>query len=538
MPLSRLGPLAIESPLGRSSEASSYWRAVHVEQRKSIALKLFSVPFGGTPEAKREFMEEWETLKKLRQPAIARCYGGGFEGNHAYLAYELIDGQSLSEQIEDRGSYPWQAVLDLAEPLAEALAYAHDRAVLHGGLEPDKIRMAGLSPVIVDFRAARATSVFRSQRVPTIEDYAYRAPETFPDASSASPKSDLYALGGILFFALTGRHPINGSTPEEMTTNALHQVPPNVSTEVFECPTFLSAVVEQLLHKDPLQRPHSAEAVILALREVRRRAAEGTGVAEHVSAGFSPLRVHADSKEARELLGRASQELEKAPEPPAPFWERPWFLVLILMGLSVIVGWLMWPLNEDQLRARGEKLLEDGGRIDMVQAKDQYLYAILRRFPDGKHAIWAREQIDRVEMIEAEHALTIKLRRGFKLRNEAERLYAEAQRYEQFGDPSTAIDKYRSMVTLFDGEEDQRVFVNLARRQIAEIEAAGIRGGAAERILREQLAEADKLLRAGRVFEAKEIWNSILELYRTNDSVQAQVMIAEECLEKLKRSAD
>ncbi len=541
MPRSRLGPLALESPLGSSSGAkrsTGYWRAVHVDLRKSFAVKLFSVPFGGTPEAKREFMAEWETLKKLRQPAIARCYGGGFEGNDAYLAYELIDGESLAEQVEARGPYPWQAVLDLAEPLAEALAYAHENGVVHGALEPDKIRMAGLSPVIVDFRSDRATTLFRTQRPPTIEDFAYRAPEVIQDPRALSHKSDLYALGGLMFYALTGRHPITGSTPEEMTVNAVEQIPPNVSTEVYECPTFLSAVVEQLLQKDPLQRPHGAGAVTLALREVRRRAAEGTGVAEHVSAGFSPLQVQADSKEARELLGKAAQDLEKPPEPKQPFWERAWFLALLVLTLMGFIGWVLWPPNEDELRARAEKLLAEGGRIKMVQAKNQCLYPILRRFPDGQHADWARDQIDQVEMEEAEHALSVKIRRGLKLRNESERLYAEAQRYEQFGDPSTAIDKYRSIITLFDGDEEHRTFVNLARRQVAQIEAAGIRGGEAERIIRKHLQEADELMQKGQVFEAKEIWNSILELYKENDGVQPLVLKAEQRLEALKRLAD
>ncbi|QEG42655.1 serine/threonine protein kinase [Roseimaritima ulvae] len=541
MPRSRLGPLALESPLGPSSGAqhgTGYWRAVHVELRKSFAVKLFSIPFGGTPEAKREFMAEWETLKKLRQPAIARCYGGGFEGNDAYLAYELIEGESLAEQVQARGPYPWQAVLDLAEPLAEALTYAHHQNVVHGALEPDKIRMAGLSPVIVDFRSDRATTMFRTQRPPTIEDFAYRAPEVIQDPQAISVKSDLYALGGLMFFALTGRHPISGTTPEEMAVNVVEQVPPNVATEVYECPTFLSAVVEQLLQKDPLQRHHSAEAVTLALREVRRKAAEGVGVAEHVSSGFSPLQVQADSKEARELLGKAAQDLEPTPEPKQPFWERAWFLALVVLMLMGVIGWVLWPPGEDELRARAEKLLEAGGRVNMVQAKNQCLYPILRRFPDGPHADWARDQIDQVEMAEAEHALSVRIRRGLKLRSEAERLYAEAQRYEQFGDPSTAIDKYRGIVTLFDGDEEHRTFVNLARRQVAQIEATGIRSGEAERVIRQHLEEADELMRKGQVFDAKEIWNSILELYEENDGVQPLVMKAEQRLEELRKLAD
>ena len=76
MPQSRLGPLAVESQLGADPMASSVWRALHIKVRKSLAIKVFSVPFGGTPESKQHFLNEWETLKSFQHPAIVKCYGG------------------------------------------------------------------------------------------------------------------------------------------------------------------------------------------------------------------------------------------------------------------------------------------------------------------------------------------------------------------------------------------------------------------------------------------------------------------------------
>ena len=98
MPRSRLGPLAIESRLGDHPSQSSVWRAIHVQQQKAIAVKVFQAPFGGTPEARAELAREWEILKKLSHPAIVRCFGGGFEETDAYLAYELIEGETLASQ--------------------------------------------------------------------------------------------------------------------------------------------------------------------------------------------------------------------------------------------------------------------------------------------------------------------------------------------------------------------------------------------------------------------------------------------------------
>ncbi len=77
-------------------------------------------------------------------------------------------------------------------------------------------------------------------------------------------------------------------------------------------------------------------------------------------------------------------------------------------------------------------------------------------------------------MVQAEHALSVKLKRNLPLKNEAERLYAEAHKFERFGDTATALDQYRSMETLLADDTKYRPYVNLARRQIARIEFAGV----------------------------------------------------------------
>ena len=168
MPRSRLGPLAIESKLGDHPSQSSVWRAIHVQRKRAVAVKIFAAPFGGTPEAREEFSNEWERLKQLQHPALVRCFGGGFEDSEAYLAHELIEGPTLSSELEQRTRLSWEAVLDLAEPLADALNYLHEREIVYGGLQPDKILFAGLSPVLIDVRIDRVHSVYRSTRPPNL----------------------------------------------------------------------------------------------------------------------------------------------------------------------------------------------------------------------------------------------------------------------------------------------------------------------------------------------------------------------------------
>ncbi|WP_164100525.1 serine/threonine-protein kinase [Candidatus Laterigemmans baculatus] len=533
MARSRLGPLALESRLGSDPPHSSVWRAIHVEQRKALAVKIFTVPFGGTPEARREFAREWETLKRLRHGSIARCYGGGFEENDAYLAYEIIEGESLADRVIRRQRLPWEVVLDEAEPLAEALAHAHDRQVIHGGLAPDKIRLAGLAPAIVDFRVDRYGSAYRSQRPPSPFELAFRAPEVLENPRNISAKSDLYSLGALLFYALSGRPPVQGETAAEVTAAAASEIPPKVASLVLDCPIWLSSLVAQLLEKNPAARPHGAAAVSLALREVRRRAAEGTGVAEHTSAGFSPLQLGVDKAEARALLGHLPEEEEKPPHDGTAFYERAWFLFASLLALLGVIAWVLWPLNESQLREEAEVLIAQGHRGALNQAKVQYLEPMLRQYPDGEHAAWAQDQIEQIEMVEAERLLDLKLSRGAKLSSEGERLYAAARQYEQFGDTATALDKYDSLITLLGEREKQRPFVNLARRQIAAIKTRGGRIDEGQRIVSERLAEADALAREGETIEARKIWYSIIELYEDNREMAPMVAAAQDRLARI-----
>ncbi|MFK8115110.1 MAG: serine/threonine protein kinase [Rubripirellula sp.] len=531
MPRSRLGPLAIESKLGDHPSQSSVWRAIHVQLKRAVAVKVFSSPFGATPEARAGFASEWEKLKKIEHPAIARCYGGGFEERDAYLAYEFIDGETLASQLETRGRLSWETVLDMAEPLIDALKYLHERELTHGGIRPDKIMFAGLSPVLIDVRVDRADTPFRTTVPPSAEEIALIAPELVSQPSNRSPQSDLYAFGATLYLAITGRRPISGETIEEVTANVGTEIPEGPASIVLDCPVWLDKLVMQMIEKDPARRPYGASAVALGLAEVRRRSMSRAGVAEHNSAGFSPLNVN-DQKErdeAKALLGHIEVE-DSADQHHIDWHDRPWVLVTGLLLLVALFGYFIWPLNEDQMQARAEALLLQDTRNALNQAKTQFLRPMLERYPEGEHATWAQEQIERVEMVQAEHALSVKLKRNLPLKNEGERFYAEANEYERFGDTSTALDKYRSMETLLSDNPQYAPFVNLARRQIARIEYSGVEADEAALIIQSKLGDADQLMKSGKVIAARKIWYSLVELYGGNENVAPLIAKAQQKL--------
>lgn len=535
MPRSRLGPLAIETKLGDHPSQSSVWRAIHVQLKRAVAVKVFASPFGGTPEARSAFAAEWDVLKQIQHPAVVRCYGGGFEETDAYLAHELIEGPTLASELERRSRLSWESVLDLAETLTGALESLHEKEIVYGVLQPEKVLFAGLSPVLIDVRVDRANSLYRTNRVVTPYEMTFWSPELAENANAFSVHSDLYSFGAILYSALTGRAVISGNSVEEVRGNILYEKPQSPASIVMDCPVWLDKLIMQMLEKDPNDRPHSAAAVALALKEVRRRSMSRAGVAEHVSHGFSPLNVtdQKERDEARILLGHGAMEVGEDETVAKPEWyDRAIVLVLGLIVIASMITYTLWPLNENQMKGRAEELLARENRNALNQAKVSFLVPMLEKYPDGEHVEWVHEQLDRVEMLQAEHLLEVKLKVNRPLSNEGERLYAEAYEFEKFGDVATALDRYRSMETLLADDDTYKPFVDLARRQIASIEENGVEQGEAARIIQGKLDQADESLQNGNIIAARKIWYSIIDLYGNNGNVaplvsKAQKLIAD-----------
>ncbi len=533
MPRSRLGPLAVESKLGDNPTDSCVWRAVHVQFQRSIAVKIFTAPFGGTHEARAAFAAEWESLKAIQHPAIVRCYGGGFEETDAYLAHELVHGETLASQLDRLGKLSWEAVLELAEPLADALEYLHSKQIVHGAIGPDKIMISGLSPILIDVRLNRFTSPYRTARRPKLKELAMRAPELVDCPHLITPQSDLYEFGSTLYLALTGHPPIDGSSAEEVKGNLQFQTPMSPAKIVLDCPVWLDKLILQLLDKNPAARPPSATAVKLALAEVRKRSMSRVGVAEHASSGFSALKVtdQKERDEARSLLGRQKVELEEDAVPDATVWhDQAWVLLAAMLLLLAVIAYAAWPASEESLRRKAEALIAQETRSALSDAKIHPLREILVRFPDGQHADWAREQIDQIDVVLFLHQLSVKIKNNLPIKHQGEMLHKQAQDYVAIGDISRALDKYRSLITVLGEDERYKVAVNAAEYQIGLLEKSGVGVSEASRIVQKRLDEADRLLADHRVVEARKIWYSLVELYGGNSDLGPLIARAQQRL--------
>lgn len=529
MARSVVGPFAMEAPLGIDPRRSSIFRAVHMQQKKAAAVRIFSTPMGLTPEAKRDFATQIEELKELRHPGIVRCYGGGFDKKDAYLAYEFIDGESIDVLLKRRERLPWETAIDYALQLAETLQYAHGSGWLHNRLRADKVMVCagGLEVKILDFRKSD-DSLWMGPAPITATQRIYAAPECQDDSlPMQSDRSDVYSLGVLLYEMLTGHLPFDPSVSEQILAAQIQKtVPQNVSAIALDCPVWLSTLVAQMLDKDPLKRPFTMAATAMALNQALSRAAGGVSVAEHVASGFNPLQIKGDRKEAEKALGKKS--VKKVVE--NPLFGLINGTALLIAGLIVAfaaIFWVISPASEKVLRERAEAMLVDADLADMNYAMDNYLAPLVKRFPDGPNAQWAKEQIEEIEISNLDRKIAIALRFDRSLKADDEQQLANAIKTEEGGNKTKALEQYRAIITLLDNDAEHTRVVGLAQRRLEKLEKEAEVPDELEAKLAEKMAQAEVAFNANKIADARAIWESIISLYKDNPNVKAIVEKAE-----------
>ncbi len=517
----RIGPFEIHEKLGGGGMGVVY-RATYTKTGQQVALKLLPPEFQEEAKLIARFERELEILKKLKHKNIVQCFGGGKHGNQRFYAMELIEGGTLADLLRDRGRIPWEETIHHARQICAALEYAHEHGIIHRDLKPGNLMLAKNGVVkLGDFGVAQdvnATGLTATGK--TVGTFAYMAPEQIRGSPPVSHKTDLYALGCVLYELLTGKPPFEGDTPAKVFYQHLEQPPERVATVALDCPIWLDRLVNQLLEKDPDKRPWDASTTAQALREVEEKVAARASMVQHTVGGQpSTIAATGDVDIVRRLLKKKKKKRGAG----GPFYEQTWFLVGCLTALLAGAAWSLWPLSEEKLFAKADQLMASDDASNWLKAEKEYLKPLLQKYPTGKFAPQVQQHLDKIEMYRAEERFKINAKLGRELKTEGERLYADAWKYEQFGDRISALEKYHSMVNLLQANPEARPYANLARRQIARIEASG--GGKDDRlkIVNAALAAADEHYQAGRVLKAREIWTSLVTLYESNRELKPQV---------------
>lgn len=266
------GELELETELGRGGMGVVF-RARDVRLDRAVALKVLPPRLGEDGELRTRFLREARTAGQLSHPHIVHIHRADERAGFAFFVMGLVDGENLGQRVRDRGPLPaGDAVRHLRE-VAWALAYAHARGVIHRDVKPENIMIERGSnrALVTDFGIARVETAAEITGAGQVMGTAlYMSPEQV-QGSAIDGRSDLYALGLVGYYLLSGRHPFEGMAAGAAMVAHATQTPPSLLSVAPQLPRALAAVIDRCLAKNPAERFDTGED----LAEALRRAVEG-----------------------------------------------------------------------------------------------------------------------------------------------------------------------------------------------------------------------------------------------------------------------
>ncbi len=256
--------------IGKGGMATIY-RGLDVPNRRQVALKVLKSKFSAEERAVHQFFTEARVASSLGHPSIVRTYDfGRTQVGYLYIAMELLNGETLSRRIRRVGRLTPTKALYFFSQILDALAEAHARGTIHRDLKPENIIIVphkGRERVkLLDFGIAQFAGTTQYGAKEICGTPAYMSPEQIRGAK-ASPSSDLYSLGILLFEMLAGKQPFTGPSPMEVVRRQLKMAPPRL-TEAYpklEVDPNLEGFVYRLMQKKRAERPRTAGEVREAL---------------------------------------------------------------------------------------------------------------------------------------------------------------------------------------------------------------------------------------------------------------------------------
>lgn len=258
--------------VGRGGMGTVY-KAHDRELAEDIAIKLLRPEvLSGDPTMAERFKSEIRLARRISHTNVVRTHDFGESEGAYFVTMEYVEGITVRELIDLRTRLSSAATLGIARQLAESLAVAHEQGVIHRDIKPQNLLLdaAGVLKVM-DFGIAtladRTGAANITQSGMVVGTPAYMAPEQLL-AETVDARSDLYAVGVVLYECLTGKLPHEALNPISLIAKVLHQTPPSPHERDAEIPAPLSSLVMRLLDKDASGRPQSAGELGLLLAQI------------------------------------------------------------------------------------------------------------------------------------------------------------------------------------------------------------------------------------------------------------------------------
>jgi eukaryotic-like serine/threonine-protein kinase len=341
----------VEAFLGQGGMARVH-RGTDLVLDRTIAVKILAGHMARDPQAVRRFRREAQAAAGLSHPGIVGVYDTGSDGDVHYIVMEFVTGQTLADVLQERGSLQPVRATGIASAVASALGHAHRKGIVHRDVKPANVMITPSGEVkVMDFGIARAVdSDPLTQTAGILGTATYFAPEQ-ARGEPVDSRSDIYALGVVLYELLTGRPPFVADSPVAVAYLHVREDPTPPSRLNPAIGSGLEAVVLRAMAKDRGARYQTAEELVSDLECVRTYGASGDsgGVAAHTTEATPAERTAVLPPAAPGAPGRRSRRHGTPPHRWAP-----WVVAMgVLLAVALIATLVLAGLSRRPIRGLG-----------------------------------------------------------------------------------------------------------------------------------------------------------------------------------------
>jgi serine/threonine-protein kinase len=260
------GRYQVRSRIARGGMATVYL-ATDLRLERRVAVKVMHGHLAEEESFKQRFIQEARSAARLAHPNVVNVFDQGQDADSAYLVMEYLPGITLRDLLQEYGSLTSEQTLDISEAVLSGLAAAHKSGIVHRDLKPENVLLADDGRIkIGDFGLARAASANTATGAALLGTVAYLSPELVT-RGIADTRSDIYAVGIMMYEMLTGEQPFTGEQPMQIAYQHANDTVPTPSTRNPRVPAELDELVLWATARDPEQRPRDARAMLEQLHD-------------------------------------------------------------------------------------------------------------------------------------------------------------------------------------------------------------------------------------------------------------------------------